>query len=231
MTETGPPPPPSRKAARKALADRLGHRFKDGGLLDQALTHSSLEDLEPGLAHNQRLEFLGDRVIGLVVADSLFSRLSDGREGVLTARHHECVSNRTLARLARDIGVGDALDAQPGTSLADTDTVLADALEAVIGAIWRDGGMEAARKAILRVWGEVLDGDGDGKDSKTRLQEHALGRRLGLPVYELVGRLGPDHAPEFRVAVTLEGRRAEGTGPSKREAEQVAASALLGDLP
>ena len=227
---TSPPSNPSRKAAREALLDRLGYRFKDEGLLEEALTHSSLENLKPGRRHNQRLEFLGDRVLGLVVADSLFGALAGEREGSLTDRYHECVSNRTLARQARAIGLGEALETQPGTSLADTDNVLADALEAVIGAVWRDGGMEAVRPVLLNLWGGIIEGGGGGKDGKSRLQEYALERKLGYPDYALVDQRGPDHAPEFRVAVRLGGHEAEATGASKQQAEQKAAAILLKEL-
>ena len=231
MTRASPTRPKPIEAARKALLDRLGYRFRDEGLLDEALTHSSLENLEPGRKHNQRLEFLGDRVIGLVVADHLFGGLSDEREGALTGRYHECVNNRALAREARALGLGAALDAQPGAGLADTDKVLADALEAVIGAIWRDGGMEAVRPVILGILGDAIEGGEGTKDSKTLLQEYALERKLGLPVYELVDRKGPDHAPEFTVGVRLGDHRAEASGPSKRDAEQEAAAILLGQMP
>ena len=152
------------------------------------------------------------------------------REGMLTGRYHECVSNRTLARVARGIGLGEALDAQPGTGLADTDRVLADALEAVIGAIWRDGGMGAVRPVILDLLGGTLEGGDGAKDSKSLLQEYALERKLGLPAYGIVGREGPDHSPEFTVSVQLGEHRAEASGPSKRHAEQKAAALLLGEL-
>ena len=220
----------STEAARKALLDRLGYEFKDAGLLDEALTHSSLENLEPGRRHNQRLEFLGDRVIGLVVADGLFGMLEGDREGVLTDRYHECVRNPTLAEAARALGIGPALEVQPGTELADNDSVLADALEAVLGAVWRDGGIEAARPVVLRALGPVMEAGAGGKDAKSRLQEHALGLGPDLPEYELVSRSGPDHAPEFTVAVRLGERRAEAAGASKREAEQKAAAILLAEL-
>ena len=231
MTRARPTRPKPTEAARKALLDRLGYRFRDEGLLDEALTHSSLENLEPGRKHNQRLEFLGDRVIGLVVADHLFGSLSGEREGALTGRYHECVNNRALARVARDLGFGAALEAQSGAGLADTDKVLADALEAVVGAIWRDGGMEAARPVILGILGDAIEGGDGAKDAKTLLQEYALDRKLGLPVYEPVDRKGPDHAPEFTVAARLGEHRAEASGPSKRDAEQAAAAILLGRMP
>ena len=235
----------SMKAARKALLDRLGYQFKDGGLLDEALTHSSLEG--SGLRHNQRLEFLGDRVLGLIVADSLYGMYKSEREGLLTVRYQECVKNETLSRIARDLGIGEALKVMPGTRL--TDNMLSDALEALMGAVWLDGGMEAVRPMLLGVMGRIMergagqddeaarkDGRprrkaGEGrKDSKTRLQELAQDRKLELPVYELVDQTGPDHAPEFRIVVRLEGLQAEASGPSKNQAEKKAAELLLKEI-
>ena len=231
MTRARPSRPGGAGDARRALAERLGHRFRDEALLEEALTHSSLEGLQPGRRHNQRLEFLGDRVIGLVVADHLFGMLAGQREGALSGHYQECVNNRTLAGEARRLGVGEVLEAQPGAGLEDNDSALADALEAVVGAVWRDGGMEAARPVVLGILGGVLEGGGRGKDSKSRLQELALDRGLGLPSYEIVARKGPDHAPEFKVAVRLGGRRAEASGATRRDAEKKAAEALLGELP
>lgn len=213
--------------ARNTLLGRLGYRFKTTALIDEALTHPSLSTIEPDRRHNQRLEFLGDRVIGLVIADSLFGQIEDEREGLLTRRYAECVENAALARIARDLGIGPALAVQPNTSLADTDKVLADALEALIGAIWRDGGMEAVRPVILAIWGELMEGGGHGKDAKSRLQEFALEKKMGLPAYAVLDRKGPDHAPEFIVSVSVKGTSAEATGPTKRQAEQRAATRLL----
>lgn len=233
MTKAKSKPSSPATAGRKAFHDRLGYRFENQKLLDEALTHSSLANRRPKHRHNERLEFLGDRVVGLVIADYLFGRFTDEQEGQLTARYHDCVKNQTLTKLAREIGIEEALGAQPGAG--SRGKVLADALEAVIGAIWRDGGMEAVRPVVLDIWGGILGGaegaaGGGSKDSKSRLQEYALDRGLGLPVYELVDRTGPDHAPEFTVAVKLGRQSTEASGPSKRRAEQGAAARLLEEI-
>ena len=216
--------------ARAALLDQLGYRFRDESLIDEALTHPSMAVIDPGRSHYQRLEFLGDRVLGLVIADSLFSLVDDEREGLLTRRYAECVENAALARVARDLGIGPALRVQPNTNLAETDKVLADALEAMIGAIWRDGGMEAVRPVILSIWGNLMETGSTRKDSKSALQEYALERKMGLPVYEVVDRSGPDHAPQFVIAVSLGEWRLEAKGASKRQAEQQAASLMLEEI-
>jgi ribonuclease-3 len=216
--------------ARAALLDQLGYRFRDESLIDEALTHPSMAVIDPGRSHYQRLEFLGDRVLGLVIADSLFSLVDDEREGLLTRRYAECVENAALARVARDLGIGPALRVQPNTNLAETDKVLADALEAMIGAIWRDGGMAAVRPVILSIWGNLMETCSTRKDSKSALQEYALERKMGLPVYEVVDRSGPDHAPQFVIAVSLGEWRLEAKGASKRQAEQQAASLMLEEI-
>ena len=225
MTDEG-----SITEARAALLDQLGYRFRDESLIDEALTHPSMAVIDPGRSHYQRLEFLGDRVLGLVIADSLFSLVDDEREGLLTRRYAECVENAALARVARDLGIGPALRVQPNTNLAETDKVLADALEAMIGAIWRDGGMAAVRPVILSIWGNLMETGSTRKDSKSALQDSALERKMGLPVYDVVVRSGPDHAPQFVIAVSLGEWRLEAKGASKRQAEQQAASLMLEEI-
>lgn len=223
--------PETINAARAALLQRLGYQFQDSRLLDEALTHPSLATLDKGHRHNQRLEFLGDRVIGLVIADRLYAITRNQREGQLTRRYAECVENAALARIARDLGVGPALRVQPETNLADTDKVLADALEALMGAIWRDGGMEAVQPVILSIWDNLIVGTAEArKDSKSQLQEYALKHKLGLPEYTIADRQGPSHAPEFTIRLCLDGRVLEAKGTSKRQAEQKAAALMLEEL-
>ncbi|XDZ64756.1 ribonuclease III [Alphaproteobacteria bacterium LSUCC0684] len=210
------------------LMERLGYRFGNRALLIEALTHPSYTDGSGRIPNNQRLEFLGDRVIGLVIADALFTAMAAEREGQLTRRYADCVENSRLARIARDLEIGRFLKVQPNTNLAETDKVLADALEAVIGAIWRDGGMEAASGVIASIWGDMITGEATvAKDNKTRLQEYALDRKMGLPKYAIIDRTGPDHEPIFTVSVTLGEASLTATGMSKRSAEQQAAALML----
>jgi len=215
-------------AALDKLMERLGYRFGNTALLIEALTHPSFMSGNGDTANNQRLEFLGDRVIGLVIADALFTAMAAEREGQLTRRYADCVENSRLARIARDLEIGRFLKVQPNTSLSETDKVLADALEAVIGAIWRDGGMDAARRVISSIWGEKITGEATvAKDNKTRLQEYALDRKMGLPKYAIIDRTGPDHEPLFTVSVRLGEEEITATGMSKRSAEQHAAALML----
>jgi len=208
--------------------ERLGYQFTNETLLDEALTHPSFMTNRSDITNNQRLEFLGDRVIGLVIADALFTAMSSEREGQLTRRYADCVENSRLASIARDLDIGRFLRTQPNTSLAETDKVLADALEAVIGAVWRDGGMDAARRVITAIWGDMITGGATvAKDNKTRLQEYALDHKLGLPKYAIIGRKGPDHEPTFIVSVTLGDEALVASGMSKRSAEQKAAALML----
>ncbi|MCE2516671.1 MAG: ribonuclease III [Alphaproteobacteria bacterium] len=218
-------------AARARLEERLGHRFTDRDIYDEALTHPSTMTTRGPQLNNQRLEFLGDRVIGLVIADALFASTDKEREGHLTRRYADCVENARLAQIARELDMGPALHVQANTNLADTDKVLADALEAVIGAIWRDGGMDAARRVIYSIWGEMITADqDDAKDHKTRLQEHAHRVHVAPPKYTIIDRKGPDHAPVFTINVQCADRDAQATGPSRRQAEQNAAATWLEEL-
>ena len=216
-----------------ALQDRIGHAFSDPALLERALTHASVGDGSRKVRHNERLEFLGDRVLGLLAAEQLVSVDEEAREGVMSTRLAQLVSGRACAGVARRLGVGEALRLAPGetrTGGRDTDTILGDACEALMAAVYLDGGLEAARAFFLRYWAEELarTSRDDGKDPKTRLQEWAQARGLGLPAYAVTGRDGPDHAPRFTVEVridTLTPVQAEGA--SRREAEKSAALAML----
>jgi ribonuclease-3 len=214
------------------LEAALGHRFRDRALLLAALSHSSLGRKGAAAAGFDRLEFLGDRVVGLVVADMLLDRFPEDGEGDIARRHARLVNRDSLARIARDIGLGTYLRLSPGETLSgggDNPAVLADAFEAVIAALYRDGGMEAAR-ACLTVRFEPLVSEVavPPRDAKTALQEWAQARGLNLPEYRLLKMSGPAHKPRIAVEVKIEGLEPESAeGSSKRIAEQTAAAALL----
>lgn len=222
-----------RLEAVAALEDALGYRFKDRDLLERALTHSSVGDGSKTVRDNERLEFLGDRVLGLFTADRLLAAHPDAREGDLSPRLAALVNGRTCARVARRIGLGSALKLSPGetkTGGRDKDTILGDACEALIAALYLDAGLDRTRAIFDVIWAEEFAAPGAAalKDPKTGLQEWAQGRGLSLPRYEQVSRKGPDHAPRFRVAVHIDGVEAEtGEGASMREAEKAAATAML----
>lgn len=218
-----------------AIEDRLGHAFAEPALLAQALTHRSAADAKGGqLDSNERLEFLGDRVLGLVMAEWLIERFPGEREGSLTRRLSSLVAWETLAKVGESIGLAEALRIPPGEAragLRGRQTVLADAFEAVLGAVYRDGGLEAARRVIRHHWASLLDADVKPPVSaKNRLQEYTLGRGQGLPQYRVISAAGPSHAPFFVVSVLAGGREAEGAGDSKRAAELAAAEAWLGGV-
>ncbi|MEO1599451.1 MAG: ribonuclease III [Pseudomonadota bacterium] len=212
------------------LGERLGHRFAGLALLEQALTHGSAAS--PARPDNQRLEFLGDRVLGLVIAEALVKAHPDETEGGLAPRFNALVRRETLAEIATEIGLGDHL--RLGRSEATSGgrrkaAILADAMEAVIAAVYLDAGMEAAREVILRHWdNRMASQDTAPRDAKTRLQEWAQARGLRTPQYRLLTRDGPDHAPRFTVEAVLEsGAVARGEAPSKKQAEQQAAATML----
>jgi ribonuclease-3 len=208
----------------------LGHEFKRPQLLREALTHASAAARDaPGY---ERLEFLGDRVLALVVADLLLARFPHEREGALARRHAQLVRRETLVDIARAIGLGRFLILTRGEDDAgarEHDGVLADMLEAVIGALYLDGGIAAARTFLEAQWRPRLDADPTPpQDGKTALQEWAQGRGKPLPDYREVARSGPPHAPVFAVEVSVDGETPEvGEGRSKRMAEQAAAERLL----
>ncbi|MBS7812895.1 ribonuclease III [Roseococcus pinisoli] len=219
-----------------ALEERLGHRFGKASLLEQALTHRSAADPRRGmLDSNERLEFLGDRVLGLCMAEWLAERFPQEREGDLGKRLATLCSQEVIAPIAEKMGLAEALRVPPSegrTGLRARATVLADALEAILGALYLDGGLDAARNVVRREWAAAIEVDAKPPVSaKNRLQEWTLGRGLGLPDYQHVSVTGPSHAPVFVVTVHAAGRSAEGMGESKRAAEQAAAEAWLGGLP
>ncbi len=212
------------------MEDRLGHRFADPALLKRALTHSSAD----AKASNERLEFLGDRVLGLVIAEKLHALYPGDAEGALALKLNALVRQETCARVAEAAGLGEHLilaQSENKSGGRRKAAILAGATEAVIAALYLDGGLETARRFIDRYWEtESTDLDRDMRDAKTALQEWAQARAKGAtaPSYEQVRREGPDHAPRFWVKVSVSGQEPEtGEGASKREAEQDAARRML----
>ncbi len=220
--------------ALEGLVETLRHRFENPELLRQALTHSSAASRRDA-ADYQRLEFLGDRVLGLIVSDLLFNRFTEEAEGALARRLASLVRRETLAEVAAGLGLGGYLVLAKAESEAgerDNPALLADACEAIIGALYLDGGLEAARAFIEPLWTPLLEAEPrPPQDAKTALQEWAQGRGLPLPEYHERHRTGPAHQPLFTVEVSVRDRPpAVGEGRSKRLAEQAAAEALLETL-
>ena len=220
-------------ASRDDLIARLGHRFDNPERLELALTHGSAVGERPGGgASNERLEFLGDRVLGLVVADMLYYRFPDEPEGALARRFAVLVQRETLARVAVEIGLPAQIELAQGeveTGGRENPSVLADACEAVIAALYLDGGFDVAAAFVRAVWASLIEEDRKPpKDAKTALQEWAQGRGRPLPSYREVERTGPAHAPLFVVEALVDGEAPEtACGTSKRAAERAAAERLL----
>ena len=216
-----------------ALAERLGHRFARPELLVRALTHPSAAQHRGARDDSyERLEFLGDRVLGLIVADLLLARFPDEAEGALAVRHAELVRRETLAEVAGELGLERHLRLARGEEAAgerQNPALLANACEAVIGALYLDGGLDAARGLIESFWTARLESASEPpQDAKTGLQEWAQKRGLALPHYREVGREGPAHEPHFTIEASVAGHEpAQGEGRSKRLAEQAAAERLL----
>jgi ribonuclease-3 len=210
------------------------HRFADAALLQQALTHRSA-----GSPHNERLEFLGDALLNLIVAEQLYQRWPRADEGAMTRARAELVRESTLARIARELGVGERLTLGPGEMKSGghrRDSILADALEAVIAACYLDAGFDACRDLVLSWHAPLLDAMPSpghvGKDPKTRLQEWLQARGWPLPVYAPLSERGDEHDRIFEVGCTLSQppMSASGEGSSRRAAEQAAAQAILDTL-
>ena len=221
-------------AELRAFSDRLGHEFSRPELLQRALTHGSISTATR--PDNQRLEFLGDRVLGLTMAEALFAADRTATEGQLAPRYNALVKGETCAAIARQVGIGDVLKLGRSEMLSGgrrKEALLADAMEAVLAAVYLDAGFETARKVILRLWSDRLKNvEDDSRDAKTALQEWAQAQGMQPPRYVQVARNGPDHAPEFEIAVRLDDGReavARGTG-TKRSIEQAAAQALLDQI-
>lgn len=211
---------------------RIGRRFVDLALLERALTHASHGDGRSRSQSNERLEFLGDRVLGLLTAQTLHQRFESLDEGGLAHRLNSLVNKQACARAARRCNLGEALRLSPAEERLggrEKDSILADACEAVIGALFLDGGLQAAREFYDQFWAEELSGlTKRPKDAKSRLQEWAAGKHLPPPVYETLARKGPDHRPVFEVEVTINGLGSgRGEGSSKQIAQRAAAAALL----
>jgi len=215
-----------------ALERRIGYDFSDKNLALRALTHSSYGDGRRDIENNERLEFLGDRVLGLLTAEKLFAKNMDG-EGMMARRLNALVRKETCAKISERIDLGQALLISPAEEKQggrEKISILGDACEALIAAIYLDGGYEAANVFYETFWKEELanlDQSG-GKDPKTALQERVSVTYKAVPVYETVERSGPDHRPHFLIKVSVKGAgSASGQGSSKKEAERAAASALL----
>ncbi|GLQ20052.1 ribonuclease III [Algimonas porphyrae] len=214
------------------LEQRLDYRFKDRDLAMRALTHSSYGDGQTNPPNNERLEFLGDRVLGLMTAEILFNHSREA-EGTLARRLNALVRKETCADVARRIDLGECVLISPSEERQggrDKDSILGDACEALIAALYLDGGMAAAQTFYNTYWKETFDRvvSRSAKDPKTELQERAMAMNHSLPDYQIVDRTGPDHAPEFVVEVSVRDvGSAIGRGKSKRDAERLAAKALI----
>ncbi|GKY86963.1 ribonuclease III [Sinisalibacter aestuarii] len=217
----------------KAFSGRIGHDFARPDLLIRALTHGSFgSDTRPD---NQRLEFLGDRVLGLVMAEALLASDKSASEGQLAPRYNALVRKETCADVAREVDLGGVLKLGRSEMLSGgrrKQALLGDAMEAVIAAVYLDAGFDAARDMVLRLWGKRVETvEADARDAKTSLQEWAQARGMQPPRYIEKGREGPDHAPVFTIEARLDNGEAEtARAPSKRVAEQAAAKALLDRL-
>ena len=232
------PPADGRALSASALTTPietiLGHDFARPELLREAMTHRSAvrgRGRVRGKGSNERMEFVGDRVLGLLMAEWLAERFPREQEGDLGRRLALLVSQPVLAAVAEEIGLGEALSVAPGEAKAGVRrraTVLADALEAALGALYLDGGLERAREFVRRAWdGAMTRLETPPQDAKTTLQEWVQARGLGLPDYTVASRVGPPHAPEFVVTVAAGGFTGSGAAGSKRAAEQLAAKDLL----
>jgi len=211
--------------------DRLGYRFVNTQLLELALTHASTG----GNTNYERLEFLGDRVLGLVVADLLYKTFPGEHEGALAKRHAALVCTETLAQVAQELDLSELVIASHGersSGGAAQENLLADCMEAIIGAAYLDNGLAPCADIIGGLWGERIHKlSQPPMDPKTGLQEWAQARRLPIPVYEVTGKDGPDHSPIFHVTVSLRGfDPVSASGPSRRAAEKIAAQNLLEKL-
>ena len=234
---TGPAP----AAIAEAI---LGHNFAQPGLLHEALTHRSAAHRlgsklrrgdRRGVGSNERLEFIGDRVLGLLMAEWLIERFPLEQEGELGPRHAHLVSRKVLGEIAADAGLSGALAIAPNEAragVAQLTNVLADATEALIGAMYLDGGLDPARRFVRQAWHASMDAMVlPPKDPKTALQEWLMARGRPLPIYGVVSRSGPSHGPSFVISVAAEGQTGTGTAGSKRLAERLAAADLLEKLP
>ncbi|MDJ0806672.1 MAG: ribonuclease III [Gammaproteobacteria bacterium] len=221
------------RASTDILCRALGYRFSDASLLEQALTHRSV-----GGANNERLEFLGDAILGFVIADELYHRFAAASEGQLSRLRSSLVKRETLADIALELALGDYLNLGPGELRSGgmaRASILADGVEAILAAIYLDNGYEAARQVILEIYAPRLaeiDLKTPQKDPKTRLQELLQSRKVALPSYEIVEVSGSPHEQQFKVLCSIDelGMESAGTGSSRRRAEQAAAQTMLQGL-
>ena len=213
--------------ALKQFLAGLDYSFVDEALLHRALRHASL-DVDDD---NEHLEFLGDRVLGLVIAEELLARYPQEKEGDIARRQAELVSRRICAEIAAEIKLDLVIRCDPGQRGGGdmpARNILANGCEALLGAIYLDGGLPAVAKVILGLWCARLDAQTAAPiDAKTELQEWAMKRKHSMPAYEIVSQTGPAHAPTFRVSVTVSDITTEGEGASRRLAEQAAAAKCL----
>ena len=209
------------------LQDKMGYRFADTELLRTALTHKSAPTA--GSGHYERLEFLGDRVLGLEVAHALYAHFTDEDQGYLTKRFHALVQQNALAAIAATLDLQGNIITNAAKEAAKQPSVLADVVEALIAAIYLDGGQNEARDFIFRHLDITKTTSDDGEaNPKSALQEWAMARKYALPSYQLVAVTGPDHAPQFAIEARLDDRlKTQASGASKKEAEQQAARELL----
>jgi len=216
----------------KSLETRIGIHFSNLQLLQRALTHPSALDRLPEAGTNQRFEFMGDRILGFIIAEALLERFPHADEGELALLYNALVRKEACAAVADKLDLGTYLFLGPGEERAGgrkKPAILADACEALVAAIYFEAGLEAVRIFVLREWQPLFDAPPKpGRDAKTTLQEWAQSKGFGLPSYRVKGRSGPDHAPLFVVEVEIKGMKpVEGIASSKRQAEQAAAEALL----
>lgn len=222
-----------RAADPKKLEKLISYQFADRSLLKAALTHASIQARQrKGVDDNERLEFLGDRVLGLSISALLIRTFPEAREGDLARRYNRLVRRKMCAEVAGDVGLGPFLILSAGEERSGgrkKSTILANAMEALLGAIFLDGGYDEADRVVQFLWQRKLMLDGAVQlDAKTALQEWAQGRGFALPVYTTLDRKGPDHKPMFVTEVVVDGvGSGRGEGASKRAAEQRAAQALL----
>jgi ribonuclease-3 len=223
----------ARRPDVKTLQERIGYRFRDNMILHEALTHASAAHGRKGLANYERLEFLGDRVLGLAVAEHLYHAFPGAPEGDLARRYNSLVRKETCAEVAEEISLGSYLQLGESEAMAGgrrKSTILADSCEALLGAIYIDGGWDPVKRIICAFWGpRAMEIEAVPMDAKTALQEWVQGQgETRLPRYVKVESTGPDHAPVFVYEVRVEGREpSRGTGASRRAAEQAAAAAML----
>lgn len=230
----GPEAVPDSTSYSETLSSMLGHNFSDPDLLSCALTHRSAQT---GAAKDtyERLEFLGDRILGLVIAEQLYHRFPDENEGDLAKRHSAVVQEAVLAQIARALNIGPYIQmsvAENGAGGRNNDHILCDVIEAIIGALYLDAGLSVARTFIERHWASFIEKAPEPpQDPKTKLQEWLQGHNLPLPVYEIARQSGPDHDPLFTIRLDIDSVGCvEAEGKSKRKAEKQAAQNMLAHI-